>query len=122
MLLLTFFRHQMAAPNAWSIFNRVSAGVRGSAQTPPRLCAGLSAMLRLWRQRQRQRCELVLLCDLGLQDTGLSRDLIAHEARKWPWQKWHPQLQQFDITARAQHSPTGIEQGRNRWASTNGAS
>jgi uncharacterized protein YjiS (DUF1127 family) len=80
------------------------------------------ATLQLWRERQRQRRELVRLCDLGLRDTGLSRDLIAHEARKWPWQKWHPQLHQFEVAAQARAATLNIEQERDRWASTNGAS
>jgi holin-like protein len=42
----------------------------------------------------------MLLYDIDLRDTGLSRDLIAHEGLKWPWQKWHPQLHAFETAAR----------------------
>jgi uncharacterized protein YjiS (DUF1127 family) len=103
-------------------------GPKGADHVPHRteplfgLGAAVLATLQLWRGRQRQRRELVLLYDLGLRDTGLSRDLIAHEARKWPWQKWHPQLRQFEVTAQARAASMNIEQERDRWASTNGAS
>jgi len=52
--------------------------------------------LRLWRERHRQRQELALLTDRELLDAGVPRDLVRHEARKWPWQRWHPRLQSFD--------------------------
>jgi uncharacterized protein YjiS (DUF1127 family) len=57
-------------------------------------------MVRLWRDRHRQRLELAMLPGGDLRDTGVSRDLVAHEARKWPWQAWHPQLQAFEDAAR----------------------
>jgi uncharacterized protein YjiS (DUF1127 family) len=86
------------------------------------LGAVVLATLQLYRERQRQRRELALLCDLGLRDTGLSRDLIAHEARKWPWQKWHPRLHQFEVAAQARAASMNIEEECDRWASKNGAS
>jgi uncharacterized protein YjiS (DUF1127 family) len=56
----------------------------------------ISTRLRLWCERNRQRQELVMLIDPELRDIGVPRDLVMHEARKWPWQRWHPQLQGFD--------------------------
>jgi uncharacterized protein YjiS (DUF1127 family) len=61
-------------------------------------------MLRLWRERRRQRQELAMIRDGDLRDTGVSRDLVAHEFRKWPWQAWHPQLQAFEEAARRKAS------------------
>jgi hypothetical protein len=49
-------------------------------------------MLRLWRDRHRRRQELAMLLDGDLKDIGVAREMVAHEARKWPWQPWHPQL------------------------------
>jgi uncharacterized protein YjiS (DUF1127 family) len=57
-------------------------------------------MLGLWRERHRRRQELAMLSDRDLRDTGVTRDLVAHEAGKWPWQAWHPQLRAFDEAAR----------------------
>ncbi|MGC2412050.1 MAG: hypothetical protein WA459_05055 [Stellaceae bacterium] len=57
-------------------------------------------MLRLWEDRHRQRRELAMMLESELRDTGVSRDLVVHEARKWPWQAWHPQLQAFEDAAR----------------------
>lgn len=57
-------------------------------------------MLRLWQDRHRRRRELAMISDGDLRDTGVPRDLVAHEARKWPWQAWHPQLQAFEEEAR----------------------
>ena len=57
-------------------------------------------MLGLWRERHRRRQELATLSDRDLRDTGETRDLVAHEASKWPWQAWHPQLQAFEEEAR----------------------
>jgi len=31
-----------------------------------------------------------------LKDAGIPRDLVEHEARKWPWQKWNSQWQELD--------------------------
>jgi hypothetical protein len=39
------------------------------------------------------------MSDRDLKDTGVPRDLVAHEARKWPWQSWHPQLHAFEEAA-----------------------
>ena len=60
----------------------------------------LVQMLGLWRERHRRRQELAMLSDRDLRDTGVTRDLVAHEASKWPWQAWHPQLQAFEEEAR----------------------
>jgi uncharacterized protein YjiS (DUF1127 family) len=57
-------------------------------------------MLRLWRDRHRRRQELAMMSEADLRDTGVPRDLVAHEACKWPWQAWHPQLQAFEEVAR----------------------
>jgi uncharacterized protein YjiS (DUF1127 family) len=56
--------------------------------------------LRLWRDRHRRRQELAMMSDGDLRDIRVPRDLVAHEARKWPWQAWHPQLQAFEEVAR----------------------
>ena len=57
-------------------------------------------MLGLWRERHRRRQELAMLSDRDLRDTGVTRDLVTHEAGKWPWQAWHPQLRAFEEAAR----------------------
>lgn len=61
--------------------------------------AAIVQLLRLWRERHRRREELAMLADADLRDTGVSRDLIAHEAKKWPWQAFHPQLQTVEEAA-----------------------
>ena len=80
---------------------RSSENVRYVAHPLRRAGVVILGMLLLWRERHRQRRELMmLLYDIDLRDTGLSRDLIAHEGLKWPWQKWHPQLHAFETAAR----------------------
>jgi uncharacterized protein YjiS (DUF1127 family) len=64
------------------------------------LCIGAVKLLRLWRERHRQRQELVMLSMRDLRDTGVARELVEHEARKWPWQSWHPQLSALEEAAR----------------------
>jgi hypothetical protein len=31
-----------------------------------------------------------------LKDAGIPRDLVEHEACKWPWQKWNSQWEGLD--------------------------
>jgi uncharacterized protein YjiS (DUF1127 family) len=56
-------------------------------------------LLRLWGERHRRRQELAMLAEADLRDTGVPRDLVAHEAKKWPWQAFHPQLQTLEEAA-----------------------
>jgi len=37
-----------------------------------------------------------MMSDRDLKDARVAPDLVAHEVRKWPWQKWHPQWQEMD--------------------------
>jgi uncharacterized protein YjiS (DUF1127 family) len=53
-------------------------------------------LLRLWRARHRHRQELMQMSARDLKDAGVPRDLVEHEARKWPWQKWNSQWQELD--------------------------
>jgi uncharacterized protein YjiS (DUF1127 family) len=68
-------------------------------------------MLRLWRDRHRRRQELAMMSDADLRDTGVPRDLAAHEACKRPWQSFHPQLQPLEAGAR-RRSRVSRHQGR----------
>jgi uncharacterized protein YjiS (DUF1127 family) len=52
--------------------------------------------LRLWRARHRHRQELMQMSARDLKDAGVPRDLVEHEVRKWPWQKWNSQWQELD--------------------------
>ena len=90
----------MTALHGSSILHHFPAVVWHRARVLPRVGTAIPALLRLWRERHRQRRELMLLCDLGLRDTGLSWDLVAHEMRKWPWQPWHSQLHHLEAVAR----------------------
>ena len=85
--ILSLARHYVAAKR------RVHDGWSGAY-------VAIVKMLGLWRERHRQRQELAMLSDRDLRDTGVTRDLVAHEAGKWPWQAWHPQLRAFEEAAR----------------------
>ena len=52
--------------------------------------------MQLWSARHHHRQELAMMSDRDLKDARVARDLVAHEVRKWPWQKWHPQWQEMD--------------------------
>jgi uncharacterized protein YjiS (DUF1127 family) len=78
----------------------VTLSRRTTAQRRSGVYAVIVQTLRLWRERHRQRQELAMMCENDLKDTGVARDLVAHEARKWPWQAWHPQLRAFEEAAR----------------------
>jgi uncharacterized protein YjiS (DUF1127 family) len=47
--------------------------------------AQLGETLHVWRERQRQRCELAQWTDRDLHDVGLSWSDIVHEAEKPFW-------------------------------------
>jgi uncharacterized protein YjiS (DUF1127 family) len=42
-------------------------------------------VLRVWRERQRERRELAFLCERDLRNIGVPREVVIDEARKWPW-------------------------------------
>ena len=65
-------------------------------ETPPRARLGIRQLLRLWHARHRHRQELMQMSARDLKDAGVPRDLVEHEARKWPWQKWNSQWQELD--------------------------
>jgi len=65
-------------------------------ETRPRARLGILQVLRLWRARHRHRQELVQMSTRDLRDAGVPRDLVEHEARKWPWQKWNSQWHGLD--------------------------
>jgi len=52
--------------------------------------------MQLWSARHHRRQELAMMSDRDLKDARVAPDLVAHEVRKWPWQKWHPQWQEMD--------------------------
>ena len=65
-------------------------------ETRPRTRLDFLQLLRLWRARHRHRQELMQMPARDLKDAGVPRDLVEHEARKWPWQKWNSQWQELD--------------------------
>ena len=65
-------------------------------KTWPRARLNILLLLRLWRARHRHRQELMQMSARDLRDAGLPRDLVEHEARKWPWQEWNSQWQELD--------------------------
>ena len=62
----------------------------------PQARLGILELLRLWRARHRHRQELMQMSARDLKDAGVPRDLVEHEARKWPWQSWNSQWQGLD--------------------------
>ena len=65
-------------------------------ETRPASRLDILQLLRLWRERHRHRQELMQMSARDLKDAGVPRDLVEHEARKWPWQKWNPQWHELD--------------------------
>jgi uncharacterized protein YjiS (DUF1127 family) len=76
----------------------IHTGTRSRAlpETRPRARLGILQLLRLWRARHRHRQELMQMSARDLKDARVPRDLVEHEARKWPWQKWNSQWQELD--------------------------
>jgi uncharacterized protein YjiS (DUF1127 family) len=85
----------------WGVAGPYGA-TEGRDKAKRRFAAGAAVvqLLRLWRERHRQRRELTMLPIADLPDTGVPRDLVLHEAKKWPWQAFHPQLEGFEEAAR----------------------
>ena len=69
---------------------------RSRTETRPGARLDILQLLRLWRARHRHRQELMQMSARDLKDAGVPRDLVEHEARKWPWQKWNSQWQELD--------------------------
>ena len=69
---------------------------RALPETRPRARLGVLQLLRLWRARRRHRQELMQMSARDLKDARVPRDLVEHEARKRPWQKWNSQWQELD--------------------------
>ena len=65
-------------------------------ETRPASRLDILQLLRLWRERHRHRQELMQMSARDLKDAGVPRDLVEHEARKWPWQKWNSQWRGLD--------------------------
>ena len=57
---------------------------------------GIVRLVRLWCARHRHRQELMQMSARDLKDARVPRDLVEHEARKWPWQQWNSQWQELD--------------------------
>jgi uncharacterized protein YjiS (DUF1127 family) len=55
-----------------------------------RSCAAFVGLLKLWRERQRQRADLMTLVAEGFdfKDIGITRALASREASRFPWQAW----------------------------------
>src|SRR5215471_12495705 len=64
-------------------------------ETRPRARLDILQLLRLWRARHRHRQELMQMSAGDLKDARVPRDLVEHEARKWPWQKWNSQWREL---------------------------
>ena len=69
---------------------------RVPSETRPAARLDILQLLSLWRERHRHRQELMQMSARDLKDAGVPRDLVEHEARKWPWQKWNSQWQGLD--------------------------
>jgi uncharacterized protein YjiS (DUF1127 family) len=69
---------------------------RVPSETRPAARLDILQLLRLWRERHRHRQELMQLSARDLKDAGIPRDLVEHEACKWPWQSWNSQWQGLD--------------------------
>jgi uncharacterized protein YjiS (DUF1127 family) len=83
----------MATPWDWSTAETYdSAERRATRERRFGASVATARMLRLWRDRHRRRQELAMLLDGDLKDIGVAREMVAHEARKWPWQPWHPSI------------------------------
>ena len=65
-------------------------------QRPADLGFRVALTVQLWSARHHRRQELAMMSDRDLKDACVAPDLVAHEVRKWPWQKWHPQWQEMD--------------------------
>jgi len=79
------------------VWNRNLAGRVGSwRQRLTDLGFRAALTMQLWSVRHHRRQELAILSDRDLKDARVTPDLVAHEVRKWPWQKWHPQWQEMD--------------------------
>lgn len=72
----------------WSI-DRSSAGngARPVVEALRRMPGVVGKALAVWRERHRQRRELALFCARDFRDCRVPIDVIAREARKWPWQR-----------------------------------
>ena len=75
----------------------IHTGTRSRAlpDTHRRARLSIPQLLRLWRARRRHRQELMQMSARDLKDARVPRDLVEHEARKWPWQKWNSQWQEL---------------------------
>jgi uncharacterized protein YjiS (DUF1127 family) len=69
---------------------------RALPETRPRARLGILQLLRLWSARHRHRQELMQMSARDLKDARVPRDLVEHEVRKWPWQKWNSRWQELD--------------------------
>ena len=79
------------------VWNRNLAGRVGSwRQRLTDLGFRAALTMQLWSVRHHRRQELAIMSDRDLKDARVTPDLVAHEVRKWPWQKWHPQWQEMD--------------------------
>ena len=82
----------------WIHAQEIHTGTRSRAlpETRPRARLGILQLLRLWCARHRHRQELMQMSARHLKDARVPHDLVDHEARKWPWQKWNSQWQELD--------------------------
>jgi uncharacterized protein YjiS (DUF1127 family) len=55
-----------------------------------RSCAAFVGLLTRWRERRRQRADLMTLVAAGFdfKDIGITHALASREAGKFPWQAW----------------------------------
>ena len=76
--------------------NHIGTLHRVLPETASRARLGIRQLLRLWHARHRHRHELMQMSARDSKDADVPRDLVEHEARKWPWQKWNSQWQGLD--------------------------
>jgi uncharacterized protein YjiS (DUF1127 family) len=77
---------------------------RPAAQRPA--FATVIGLLRVWRQRQRERRELSLMSGQDFGDLAIPPSLVTEEVRRWPWQKSSPQWSEV-ATGREQFADRG---------------
>jgi uncharacterized protein YjiS (DUF1127 family) len=69
--------------------------------------ATIIAVLREWRERDRQRRGLSVLGARDLADLRVPASLVADELRRWPWQSPSPQWQHLEAEREAARNSAG---------------
>ena len=83
--------HEYRPPAAASA-NRAGSG--------PAAFIAILRLLRVWRERAKERRELAMLSDREIADFRVPKLLAAEEARRWPWEEWDPQWREIETRRR----------------------